>query len=462
MKPTERRLVRHAGAAAELDRAIHDAIDGFGDERLGDRGLLAPAPAGVDHAYRLPDQAARRLDVDHAVGDQILGEAEIVQPLTEQLAFARALERDVEAAARDAQPAHAVREPCGREPDLGVTETEIALAEDRGAFDAAVVEADLAVAADHRVVERLDLTHDLEAGIVAVDEEHRRRMALTGACHHDREGGARGAGDEPLVPVDPPAAVDLGGRRAQRGGIGAGAGGGLGHREAGADLSCRERSQVTGLLLVGRDLRQQVHVALVGRRAVERERAEQAVAGLLEDDALLEQVQREPAVLLRDLRGEKAGVGGLLLQLCAQLRARLAESELSLGGDGDVAHEGSDAIAQVSKLDGQRGVAHGAPPYAVRAAPAPDRPPPSVDSSNAIPTPHQRRDDLADFLVEVLARAAVRGAQLGQRVEDPRRPRLHQVRALAHVDAQRDLLLLESPRRPPPTAARRCARTRRR
>ena len=46
--------------------------------------------------------------------------------------------------------------PCGREPHLGVAEALVELAEDRRLVDDAVVEDDLAVAADHRVVERRD------------------------------------------------------------------------------------------------------------------------------------------------------------------------------------------------------------------------------------------------------------------------------------------------------------------
>ena len=56
-----------------------------------------------------------------------------------------------------------------------------------------------------------------------------------------------------------------------------------------------------------------------GRGAVERQRAEQAVAGLLEDDAPAAHVEAEPAELAREVRREHAGASRAgRLQLGAQ------------------------------------------------------------------------------------------------------------------------------------------------
>ncbi len=78
-----------------------------------------------------------------------------------------------------------------------------------------------------------------------------------------------------------------------------------------AASGARYRSCCSG----ARDRLEQVHVALVRRRAVERERAEQGVTRLLEDDGLAAQVQPGAAVLGRGLRAEHPRVPGGLLQL---------------------------------------------------------------------------------------------------------------------------------------------------
>ena len=95
-----------------------------------------------------------------------------------------------------------------------------------------------------------------------------------------------------------------------------------------------------------------MHVALVGRGAVQGQRAQEAVAGLLEDDALLEHAEPEAAELLRDLRGEQTRVSGLLLQTAAQLLRRVIQPQLRFCGDHDLAHEGAHALAQLGERGG--------------------------------------------------------------------------------------------------------------
>ena len=102
----------------------------------------------------------------------------------------------------------------------------------------------------------------------------------------------------------------------QRGRVGAGARGGLGHREARPDRALGERPEVALLLLGGRDGLEQVHVALVGRGDVEGERAEQRPARLLEHHArgraCRAPARRTPgrrAARRRRPRGRPAGAG---------------------------------------------------------------------------------------------------------------------------------------------------------
>ena len=74
-------------------------------------------------------------------------------------------------------------------------------------------------------------------------------------------------------------------------------------------------------MLVAGDLFEQVHVALVRGADVERDAAEQGVAGLLEHDGLADVRQAEAAIFDADMRGEQAGVGGEPVQLAFQLVA---------------------------------------------------------------------------------------------------------------------------------------------
>ena len=109
----------------------------------------------------------------------------------------------------DAEPAHAVGQARGREPDLGVVEALVDGAEHRVLRDEDVLELQLAVTAEEALVEGVDVPGDPQAGRVRVDEEHRGAAPVARAPrrarHADRERRAVGAGDEPLASVDQPA-----------------------------------------------------------------------------------------------------------------------------------------------------------------------------------------------------------------------------------------------------------------
>ena len=110
-----------------------------------------------------------------------------------------------------------------------------------------------------------------------------------------------------------------------------------------------QRPQVALLLLGARDRLEQVHVALVRRRAVERQRAEQAVAGLLEHGGLPAHVEPEPAERRSDVRSQQPGGAGRGLQFLAQRRVRavLGAHVARLGRDHDLAHERAHALGDL-------------------------------------------------------------------------------------------------------------------
>jgi hypothetical protein len=126
----------------------------------------------------------------------------------------------------------------------------------------------------------------------------------------------------------------------------------LGHGEARAHLAAGQRREpALALRRIGDPLEHR-HVALVGRGAVQRERAEQGVAGLLEDHGLPAHVEPEAAELAGDVRGEDARLARRGLERLAQLlrRAVARGAVLLLERHDDVAHEGARAGLEVFEL----------------------------------------------------------------------------------------------------------------
>ena len=115
----------------------------------------------------------------------------------EHLAPRRIIRGDVVRAPRRAEPAHAMRQPRRRKPHLRVPEALAELAQNVARGHAQIIEAHHGVAAGESLVEAVHGAHDLDARLVHVGEEHRRR-AILALGHDDREAGALSAGDEPF------------------------------------------------------------------------------------------------------------------------------------------------------------------------------------------------------------------------------------------------------------------------
>ena len=116
---------------------------------------------------------------------------------------------------------------------------------------------------------------------------------------------AFGTGDEPLAAADDVVVAFPARRRRQHRRVGPGARRGLGHAEAGADLARRQRPQPALLVCGLRDRFEQMHVAFVRRKNVERNRTERRVARLFEGNRPAEVRQRQAAVLARHVRGQQ-------------------------------------------------------------------------------------------------------------------------------------------------------------
>ena len=169
--------------------------------------------------------------------------------------------------------------------------------------DFQTVEFELAMAAVLLRPHDRDAPHDAPARLVLVIEERGQPAAriVRGARDQDEMRGAVGAGDEPFAPAHDVAVAFLLGAREHHAGIGAGAGMRLGHHEGRAHLALDDRAQPFFLLLRRADLGEQVHVAVVGRHAIDGERAEDRARGLLVDRRPGDDRQLHAAEFLRRL-----------------------------------------------------------------------------------------------------------------------------------------------------------------
>src|ERR1700682_1979034 len=141
--------------------------------------------------------------------------------------------------------------------------------------------------------------------------------------------------------------------------IGAGARHRLGHGEAGPDLARRERKQVPRALRLAGHLREQVHVAFVGRGGIERLRAEEAAPRFLEHHRDLAPGQPQPAQRLGEGGKEDAGRLGFLLQLPADFFQRGHVAQLRLARNHLRLDELAHALPQRGQLRTQVEIDHG-------------------------------------------------------------------------------------------------------
>ena len=190
------------------------------------------------------------------------------------------------------------------EPDLGDAQSVADLHQHVLVGHFEPFEGEFAVAAMLLRPHDRDAAQDAPAGLVAVEEERGEPAAriVRGAREQNEMVGDARAGDEPLVAVDHPGVALLLRAGADHAGIGAAAGRGLGHGEGGAHLAVDDGSQPFVLLRTVSHQREQIHIAVVGRGAVERERPEDRTIRFLVHRGPADDRQRHPAIGLRRLR----------------------------------------------------------------------------------------------------------------------------------------------------------------
>ena len=273
-------------------------------------------------------------------------------------------------------PAHAVRQPGRPEAVLPQHVTLAPPAEHGRVGHPQVLDEDLGVAGG--AVHGLDLAHLGPTVGRDVDEERRvarlRQVGIVlGAGQEDGELGAVGVGDEPLVAVDHPLVAVLVGVRADQRGVRPGHLG-LGHGEAAHRPALAQRPEVALLLLVGGPVEQRVHVALVGRHAVEHERPEGRLGRLGLHHRQLDVPEAHAAPLGGHVRQPQPHLPGLVAHGEERLDVvhpgldPVEPADLLLAGPDHVVDELTDPQADGLELRGEGEVdAHGAAPMRERA-----------------------------------------------------------------------------------------------
>ena len=321
----DHRVGGDAEAAENLQRTIDHPPERFRAEHLAQAGLVARALAAIEQPGRLPDREAAQMQVGRVVGKLKPHALMLADKLAECVTAPRVVSRDRVAAPGRAEPSHAMRQPRRAETHLGVAKAVTDLSQNPLGADAHVVKLHFRMAAGRVVVERFELAHDPESGRVHVNQKHGRSavgsVLVERARHHDIDARAGSAGDQPLAPRDDKFVAVAARRGLHQIGVRARAVVGLGHREDRANLARDQRPQPSFLLLVVRNLVEQIGVAFIGRHDIERERAERRPSCGLEHHRHRAMVQAEAAPFDRRMRREQTGRAAERDQLAAKILA---------------------------------------------------------------------------------------------------------------------------------------------
>mmetsp|Transcript_8030 Transcript_8030/g.15497 ORF Transcript_8030/g.15497 Transcript_8030/m.15497 type:complete len:498 (+) Transcript_8030:657-2150(+) len=273
----QRGVVGHAHAAEDLDGPVDDLQRHIGRDDLDHRdlGLGDLVAHGVHHVGGLERQQPRLLDHAARLGNALLRDGLLGDGLAEGGAGDGALAHQLQRTLGRADAAHAVVDAAGAEAPLGDLEAAAFAEQDVGGRYAHILQLDLHVAVGRVVVaEHRQRADDGDAGRVGRHDDHGLLLVAArlgvGLAHHDVDGAARVAGtaapplaavDDVVIAVALDAAFDIGGV--------AGRHGRLGHQEGRADLAAQQGLQPAVLQRLAGIALQRLHVAGVGRRAVE-------------------------------------------------------------------------------------------------------------------------------------------------------------------------------------------------
>ena len=273
----QREVVADAAAAVHLNCPVDHVASHVGRHHLDHRDLGAGhlVAGHVHQPGGLEREQPRHVDLAARLGDALLRDRLRGDGLAECHARRGALAHQFERALGQADQAHAVVDPARPEPALCDLETAPLAQQDAGNRHPHILEVHLDVAMRRVVVaEHGQRPHDPHALGVGRDQHHAllrvpRRFRI-GLAHGDVDRAARvgGAGNPPLVAVDHVVVAvafdpgrDVG--RVRRGDVG------LGHGERRTDLAFQQRLEPARLVFFRAVAGNGLHVAGVGRRAVE-------------------------------------------------------------------------------------------------------------------------------------------------------------------------------------------------
>ena len=228
------------------------------------------------HGFRgLEHHQAHGLDIDANARDHFDVLAELNDRFAKRFPGDGPLHEEVQRPLSLPDRAHAVMDASGAEPDLRDLEAAAFAEEHVRPGHPHVVQLDVHVAVGRVVLAKHGHgPQDVEAGGVHGYQDLRllliARRVRAGLDHADHDLAARvaSAGDVVLLAVDDPLVAIEHGSRVDVLGIGRGHVG-LRHAEAGTDLTGKKRLQPLLLLLLRADALQHLHVAGIGRGAVQ-------------------------------------------------------------------------------------------------------------------------------------------------------------------------------------------------
>ena len=281
----EGHVIRKAQRAVQVQRARGDIVKDFRHDGLHRGHVLAdglPVLVLVGQPGGLEDQKPELPQFDPAIRDFLLNHLLVRQCLALGNARDNPLARHLEGAGRERQGPHGVVHTPAAQSNLGDDERIAAPAQHVFRRDTDIRPPHVTMRVARLAVDTV-IAHDLDAGGIGRDDEHRHstigRSVGIGDRHDDVKGGIAGIRGEPFLAVDDPAIAVLNGCRLEAERVRAAMR--LGDREAGHDLIRQQRLEKLLFLLRRAVMGQDLAIAGIWRLRAEDDRPEPGAAELL-------------------------------------------------------------------------------------------------------------------------------------------------------------------------------------
>src|SRR5262249_22009469 len=148
------RVARDADRSQNLQAAIDHPAKGLGTEYFGHASFVARLLVTVQQPRRMPNRQTRQMQIDLIVGQHETDALVLADRATKGVAPSGVFGCDCMAAARRAEPAHAMSQTRRPEPDLGIAESLPDLAQHAVRRDVYIFERNLGVSTRRIAVDR--------------------------------------------------------------------------------------------------------------------------------------------------------------------------------------------------------------------------------------------------------------------------------------------------------------------